>query len=528
MGWRRKQASDIGNAMSTDKITLKPGGVRLSELRAIRDGAGVKLSDDAYKAIDASAAAIARIVASGKTVYGVNTGFGLLANTRIDTARLAELQTNLVMSHACGLGEALPGHVVRLVMALKVIGLGRGYSGVRREIVDFILTMLEKNALPRIPSQGSVGASGDLAPLAHMSAAMLGEGYIELAGEELPAREALQKIGLKPLELGPKEGLALLNGTQVSTAIALDALFRAENVFASALIAGAMSVDALQGSDAPFDPRLHALRGQPGQIKVATFLRNAMEGSDIRKSHIECDRVQDPYSFRCQPQVMGAALDLLRGAAWTLETEANAVSDNPIVFPDTDEAVSGGNFHAEPVAFASDQITMAMCEVGSISERRFAVLVDPKMSGMPAFLVEDGGVNSGFMIAQVTAAALVAENRSFAFPASVDSVPTSAGQEDHVSMATGAAMKAVRVVKNAAGVIGLELIAAAQGIDFHAPHKTSPVLQGVHERVRQKAKFLAKDRYMADEIAALQEAVWGGSLDITSSIASMKVDLFGQ
>jgi histidine ammonia-lyase len=511
--------------MNTDKITLKPGAVTLSELRAIRDGAGVSLSGDAYQAIDASAASIARIVASGKTVYGVNTGFGLLANTRIDKARLAELQTNLVMSHACGLGEELPRRVVRLIMALKVIGLGRGFSGVRREVVDFILTLLEKNALPQIPSQGSVGASGDLAPLAHMSAAMLGEGYIDLNGEELPAREALAKIGLKPLELGPKEGLALLNGTQVSTAIALEALFRAENVFASALIAGALSVDALQGSDAPFDPRLHALRGQPGQIKVAAFLRKAMEGSEIRKSHIECDRVQDPYSFRCQPQVMGAVLDLLRSAARTLEIEANAVSDNPIIFPGSDEAVSGGNFHAEPVAFASDLITMAMCETGSISERRFAVLVDPKMSGMPAFLVEDGGVNSGFMIAQVTAAALVAENRSLAFPASVDSVSTSAGQEDHVSMATGAARKACQVAKNAAGIIGLELIAAAQGIDFHAPYKSSAMLQEVHARIRQQAKHLAKDRYMADEIAALQEMVWKGNVSAADD-AFPRPDLF--
>lgn len=511
--------------MSKEAITLKPGAVTLADLRAIRDGAGVKLSAEACKDIDASAAAIARIVASGKTVYGVNTGFGLLANTRIDKARLAELQTNLVMSHACGLGDPLSRRIVRLVMALKVIGLGRGYSGVRREVVDFILTLLEKNALPQIPSQGSVGASGDLAPLAHMSAAMLGEGSIDFDGEVIPAKAALQKIGMKPLELGPKEGLALLNGTQVSTAIALEALFRAENVFASALLAGALSVDALQGSDAPFDPRIHALRGQPGQIRVAAFLRKAMEGSEIRKSHIECDRVQDPYSFRCQPQVMGAALDLLRSAAKTLEIEANAVSDNPIVFPESDEALSGGNFHAEPVAFAADQITMAMCEVGSISERRFAVLVDPKMSGMPAFLVEDGGVNSGFMIAQVTAAALVAENRSLAFPASVDSVPTSAGQEDHVSMATGAARKAGQVTKNAAGIIGLELMAAAQGIDFHAPHKSSPILQEVYARIRQQAKHLAKDRYMADEIAALQELVWEGSLS-AAGVASLEPDLF--
>ncbi|MEQ8936381.1 MAG: aromatic amino acid lyase, partial [Amphiplicatus sp.] len=367
-----------------ETIVLTPGSVTLADIRAIWAGAGVTLDVDAWSAIDASSASIARIVASGKTVYGVNTGFGLLANKSIEPARLAELQRNLVMSHACGLGAPLERRIVRLVMALKVVGLGRGHSGVRRVVVEQILAMLEKDALPVIPSQGSVGASGDLAPLAHLSAAMLGEGEVDLKGDRLLAANALERISLTPLELGPKEGLALLNGTQVSTAIALDALFRAENVFSCALVAGALSVDALQGSDAPFDARLHALRGQPGQIAVASFLREAMAGSEIRQSHIACDRVQDPYSFRCQPQVMGAALDLLRGAARTLEIEANAVSDNPIVFPDTDEALSGGNFHAEPVAFAADKITIALCEVGSISERRFAVLVDPKMSGMPA------------------------------------------------------------------------------------------------------------------------------------------------
>jgi histidine ammonia-lyase len=491
-------------------IHLHPGAVGLGDLAAIRSGAGVALAPAAFAKIDAAAASIARIVASGQTVYGVNTGFGLLASTRIEPQRLVELQRNLVMSHACGLGAPLSPSVVRLVMALKIIGLGRGLSGVKREIVDRLLLMLERDALPVIPSQGSVGASGDLAPLAHLSAAMMGVGRIALKGEVMAAGAALQKLHLAPIDLGPKEGLALLNGTQASTAIALDSYFAAENVFASALIAGAMSLDALKGSDAPFDPRIHEARGQAGQIAVATFLRSAIEGSDIRKSHRECSRVQDPYSFRCQPQVMGAALDLLRAAARTLEIEANAVSDNPIVFPDTDDIVSGGNFHAQPVAFAADQITMAMCETGSISERRFAVLVDPKLSGMPAFLAPDGGVNSGFMILQVSAAALVAENRSLAFPASVDSVPTSANQEDHVSMAPGAALKATRVARNAAGVIALELMAAAQGIDFHAPHKTSPPLAEAYARVRAVAAFAEKDRYFADEIAALQTAVHAG------------------
>ena len=512
--------------MTSKKIELKPGSVTLADLRAIRNGAGVTLDPDAYAAIDRGAESIARIVASGKTVYGVNTGFGLLANTRIDKARLAELQRNLVVSHACGLGDDLPRDIVRLTMALKVIGLARGFSGVRRIVVDRILAFLEKNALPCIPEQGSVGASGDLAPLAHLSAAMIGVGRIDIEGEIMPAAAALDAIGLKPLDYGPKEGLALLNGTQVSTALALDALFTAENVFSSALVAGAMSVDALQGSDAPFDARLHDLRGQPGQIAVAAFLREAMQGSDIRKSHIECDRVQDPYSFRCQPQVMGAALDLLKSAARTLEIEANAVSDNPIIFPDTDEAISGGNFHAEPVAFAADQIVMAMCETGSISQRRLAVLVDPKMSGMPAFLAKDGGINSGFMIQDIGAAALVAENRSLAFPASVDSVPTSAGQEDHVSMATGGARKARVVARNAARIVALELAGAAQGIDFHAPHKTSPALQTAHARVREATAFVDRDRYLAEEIAALERLVFSGEIAAQPAFASLSRGLF--
>ncbi|MEE2691523.1 MAG: histidine ammonia-lyase [Pseudomonadota bacterium] len=507
-------------------IELNPGHVSLDELRSIWRGASVSLAASAYQAIEASAESVARIVASGKVVYGVNTGFGLLASKRIEPARLAELQRNLVMSHACGVGEALPANVVRLVMALKAVGLGRGHSGVRRVVVERILTMLERSALPVIPSQGSVGASGDLAPLAHLSAAMMGEGAIDLGGARLPAGEALAKLGLAPLDLGPKEGLALLNGTQVSTAIALDALFRAENVFASALVAGAMSVDALQGSDAPFDARIHALRGQPGQIAVAAFLRDAMKGSEIRQSHIECDRVQDPYSFRCQPQVMGAALDMLKEAAKTLQIEANAVSDNPIIFPDTDEALSGGNFHAEPVAFAADKIVMALCEVGSISERRFAVLVDPKMSGMPAFLVEDGGVNSGFMIPQVTAAALVAENRSLAFPASVDSVPTSANQEDHVSMATGAARKAQTVAMNAAGIVAVELMAAAQGVDFHAPHRTSPALRAAHDEVRRTTAHLEKDRYLSGEMQTMQRRVFDGDFVASPKLEPLARALF--
>jgi histidine ammonia-lyase len=491
-------------------LELDPEQLSLDQIRRIWAGAPVRLHDEATCRIAASAQSVDRIVASGKTVYGVNTGFGLLANTRIPDARLAELQTNLILSHSAGIGEPLPRHVTRLMIVLKLLGLGRGYSGVRALVIEALQALLDRDAMPLIPSQGSVGASGDLAPLAHLVAALMGHGRVDLAGSILPASEALQRLDMQPLQLWPKEGLALINGTQASTALALDALFSGERVFAAALAAGAMAVDALKGSAKPFDPRVSQLRGQPGQIRVAAEISGYLDGSEILASHGRCGRVQDPYSFRCQPQVMGAALDLLTNAARTLVIEAGAVTDNPIMFPDTDEAISGGNFHAQPVAFAADIISMAMCEVGSLSERRTSVLVDPKMSGLPPFLTEDSGVNSGLMIPQVTAAALVSENKSLAFPASVDSIPTSAGQEDHVSMAPIAARKAGQVARNAAGVIGIELIAAAAGVDYHHPLNTSRKLQAVHAKVRAVSPTLSADRYWADEMAALQTAVLAG------------------
>jgi len=491
---------------------LDPGAVTLAQLRAVWSGGGFSLSATGWAGIDAAAAAVARIVAGGATVYGVNTGFGLLAQTRIADDRLEELQRNLILSHSCGLGEALDRRIVRLAIALKAIGLGRGHSGVRPVVVERLLAMVEADALPLIPSQGSVGASGDLAPLAHLAAPLIGEGKIVLGGVVVPAAEALARLGLEPLVLGPKEGLALINGTQISTAIALDTLFTAERVFASGLITGAMSLDALKGTDAAFDPRIHQARGQPGQIAVAALLKQLLDGSEIRHSHEDCPRVQDPYSFRCQPQVMGAALDLMRHVARTLEIEANAVTDNPVVFPDADESLSGGNFHAQPVAFAADMLTMALCEIGSISERRAAVLIDPKMSGLPPFLVQDSGVNSGFMIAQVTAAALVSENKSLAWPASVDTIPTSAGQEDHVSMATHAATKARRVAANAAGVVGIELLCAAQGLDFHAPLTSSPAVEAARSEIRRNVAHYASDRYLADELEWAKSAVMAGTL----------------
>jgi len=494
-------------------LKLNPESIDLGTLRRLWQGETASLDDASMQRVATSAEAVERIVAGGETVYGVNTGFGLLANTRIPNDRLAELQTNLILSHSAGLGDPLPRQVTRLMIQLKLLGLGRGHSGVRPLIIDALQRLLDTDAMPVIPSQGSVGASGDLAPLAHLISALMGYGRIDVAGEVLAAREALKKIGVEELQLGPKEGLALINGTQASTAIALDALFRGERVFAAAIAAGALSLDALKGSTKPFDPRISALRGQPGQIKVAKALRELMDGSEILASHqCCCSKVQDPYSFRCQPQVMGASLDLLENAARTLTIEAGAVTDNPIVFADEDTAISGGNFHAQPVAFAADTISVALCEVGSISERRVSVLVDPKMSGLPAFLTQDSGVNSGLMIPQVTAAALVSENKSLAFPASVDSIPTSAGQEDHVSMAPIAARKAAQIARNAAGVIAVELMAAAEGIDYHAPLKTSPKLAEVHAAVRTRSPQFTADRYWADEMSALQAAVLAGEI----------------
>jgi histidine ammonia-lyase len=491
------------------RVVLTPGAVALADLREVWAGASVALADDAWTAIDSAAAAVGRILEGGAIVYGVNTGFGMLAQTRIAHDRLADLQRNLILSHACGIGEALPPNIVRLVLTLKAIGLGRGHSGVRRILVEHLLAFLEAGFLPLLPVQGSVGASGDLAPLAHLSAPLIGEGRIVVDGDILPAKDALARLGREPLTLGPKEGLALINGTQVSTAIALDALFTAERVFASALVAGALSTDALKGTDVPFDARIQAARGQPGQIAAAAAIRALLEDSEIRSSHADCGKVQDPYSFRCQPQVMGAVLDLLRHVARTLEIEANAATDNPLLFDD--EALSGGNFHAQPVAFAADMLAMALCEIGSMSERRTAVLVDPKMSGLPPFLVADSGVNSGFMIAQVTAASLASENKSLAFPASVDTIPTSAGQEDHVSMATHAAAKARRIAANAAGIVGVELLAAAQGADFHAPLKSSAPLEKIRSAIRGRVAHLESDRWFADDLEWAKAAVLAGT-----------------
>ncbi|WP_230482416.1 histidine ammonia-lyase [Sphingomonas sp. Leaf21] len=484
-------------------MILRPGNVPYADWRAIYHGAVLMLDEDCRGLIAESAAAVERIVAQGEPVYGINTGFGKLASVRIDTADLVTLQRNIVLSHAAGVGDPMPVAVVRLMMALKLASLAQGASGVRPATVTLLEQMLAKGLVPVVPAQGSVGASGDLAPLAHMTSAMIGVGEIIVDGLFKPAAAALEEAGLAPIELGAKEGLALLNGTQFSTAYALAALFEAERIFQAALVTGILSTEAARGSDAPFDPRIHALRGHRGQIDTAEALRSMMEGSAIRASHRENDvRVQDPYCLRCQPQVMGAVLDLLRQAGATLIVEANGVSDNPLIFPETDEAVSGGNFHAEPVAFAADMIAIALCEIGSITERRIAMLVDPALSGLPAFLTPKPGLNSGFMIPQVTAAALVSENKQRAYPASVDSIPTSANQEDHVSMAAHGARRLLAMAGNVDAIIGIELLAACQGCDFHAPLSSSDAVEAVRLRLRRDVPTLADDRYMAPDMAA--------------------------
>jgi histidine ammonia-lyase len=491
-----------------NNLEMSAGTLSLATLRRIHEQpTALKLSSIDRGRIAAASRLVDKIVASGEAAYGINTGFGLLAQTRIAHEQLELLQRNLLLSHAAGVGDPLPDPTVRLVLALKINALARGHSGVSMELMDALLALLQHEVYPVIPAQGSVGASGDLAPLAHLGASLLGLGQVRIGGALMPAEEGLRAAGLRPIKLRAKEGLALINGTQVSTALGLAGLFGAEDVFAAAIVAGAMSVDALKGSDSPFDERIQELRGQPGQIAVAREYRELIAGSAIRASHLDCSRVQDPYSFRCQPQVMGACLDLMRNSSATLEVEANAVTDNPLLFADAGDVLSGGNFHAEPVAFAADSLALALAEIGSLSERRIAVLVDPKMSGLPAFLVSNSGLNSGFMIAQVTAAALVSENKTLAVPASVDSIPTSANQEDHVSMATHAARRLGTMVDNAAAVVGIELLAAAQGIDFHRPARSSQSLEEVHARIRQDVPHYAVDRYFSPDIEAARSWV---------------------
>jgi histidine ammonia-lyase len=498
---------------TTQTFLLKPGRLGLADMRALHDSdRRIKLAPGCWRAVEASARTVADVIRERRTVYGVNTGFGSLARTRIPDDRLSELQRRLVLSHAAGTGLLLEDRVVRLILILKINSLALGYSGVRRPVLEALVKLVNAGAYPAIPAKGSVGASGDLAPLAHLTGVLLGIGKIRVGGRLLPAAKGLAAAGLKPMDLAAKEGLALLNGTQVSTALAAAGLFAAEDVFAAALAAGALSVDAAAGSDVPFDPRIHAVRGQPGQIAVARVFQRLLAGSAIRKSHLDCDRVQDPYSLRCQPQVMGAALDMLRFAAGVVEREANGVSDNPLVFARDGDILSGGNFHAEPVAMAADVVAIALAEIGAISERRTAMLTDAKMTGLPPFLVPEPGLNSGFMLAQVTAAALASENKGLAHPASTDSLPTSANQEDHVSMATWAARRLADIADNTAGIIAIELLAAAQGVDLRRPLKTSRTLQPIHAALRRRVRFWDEDREMAPDIAAAKALVTSGEI----------------
>jgi len=495
-------------------MNLTPGNLTLDTLHAIHAGGEqIAIDPTAMAQVHASAAVVQRAAQSSAPTYGVNTGFGKLASTRISESDLATLQRNLIRSHSVGVGAPLAPQIVRLMLALKAASLARGFSGVRPVVIETLLAVHNAGLVPYVPSQGSVGASGDLAPLAHMTLALMGEGEMLVDGKRAPAQPLLRAAGIEPLQLEAKEGLALINGTQTSTALALHALLTFEPVLEAALVVGALTVDAARGSDGPFDPRIHALRGQPGQIDVAQYYRSLLAGSAIRLSHLEGDdRVQDPYSLRCQPQVVGACLDQLRHAALVLVREANAVTDNPLVFAEDDMLISGGNFHAEPIALAADSMAVAIAEVGAIAERRIAMLIDTGVSRLPPFLTADAGLNSGFMIAHVTAAALASENKSMAHPASVDSLPTSANQEDHVSMATFAARRLQPMIANTAHILGIELLAAAQGIEFLRPLRSSPSLEAAHALVRQYCPSIAVDRYLAPDIERATNLVTSGAL----------------
>ncbi|GAB6262463.1 histidine ammonia-lyase [Photobacterium sp. R1] len=488
--------------MTMYQLEIIPGKLNLKQLREVsRNPVKLSLHDSALAGMKASTEAVEKIIREDRVVYGINTGFGLLANTRIAVEDLETLQRSIVLSHAAGIGEFMDDATVRLMMVLKINSLSRGFSGIRPEVVNALITLVNAEVYPCIPKKGSVGASGDLAPLAHMSTVLLGEGQARHHGEIISGAQALKAAGLEPIVLAPKEGLALLNGTQASTAFALEGLFAAEDLFSAATVCGAMSVDAALGSRRPFDPRIHSVRGHRSQMDAAAAYRHMLDHrSEIGDSHVDCEKVQDPYSLRCQPQVMGACLQQIRQAAEVLLVESNAVSDNPLVFAEDDDIISGGNFHAEPVAMAADNLALAIAEIGSLSERRMALLIDSALSKLPPFLVDNGGVNSGFMIAQVTSAALASENKTLAHPASVDSLPTSANQEDHVSMATFAGRRLADMAENTRGILAVELLAAAQGLDFRSPRKSSGRIEEAKDRLRERVSFYDKDRYFAPDI----------------------------
>ncbi|WP_299644408.1 histidine ammonia-lyase [uncultured Ruegeria sp.] len=503
-------------------MTLTPGTVTLSQLEQVfREERPVQLDPACRPSVEEAHKRIADAAAGEAAVYGVNTGFGKLASVKIATEDTATLQRNLILSHCCGVGPAIPRTLARLMMVLKLLSLGRGASGVRPEVITLLEGMLSKGVTPVIPAQGSVGASGDLAPLSHMAAVMMGAGEAEFGGDVMPGDAALSKAGLQPIELGPKEGLALINGTQFSTAFALAGLFGAWQAAQSALVTSALTTDAIMGSTAPLQPEIHTLRGHRGQIEAGVTMRALLNGSVIRESHRDGDtRVQDPYCIRCQPQVVGAAMDVLRQAATTLEIEANAATDNPLVLSETGLIVSGGNFHAEPVGFAADMIALAVAEIGAIAQRRIALIVDPVLSfDLPPFLTPNPGLNSGYMIAEVTTAALMSENKHLANPCVTDSTPTSANQEDHVSMAAHGARRLGQMVANLERILGVELLCATQGVEFRAPLPTSETLQAMMARLRAVVPALGDDRYMAPEIEAASALIASGEIARGTGIA---------
>jgi len=493
-------------------ITITGEHIGLDELRPVfRGPVTVELTESAKENLRRAHQVIIDAIQRGDVVYAVNTGYGKLADRRISEEDLLELQRRSVLSHMVGVGDPLPDDVVRGIMVIKLIGLARGHSGLRVEVAERMVEMINADVLPVIPTQGSVGASGDLAPLAYMAGALMGEGHVRVGGVTYPAKEGLAKAGLEVVVLGPKECAALINGVQASTALAVNGLFAAEAVFNAGLAAGALSLEATAGRPGVLDDRIQQVRGHVGQIRVASALRDLVANSPVLDVEFEGRRLQDPYCLRCQPQVMGAALDLLSFAARTLETEVNAVSDNPLMFPDDDVVLSGGNFHGQPVAYAADIIALALCEIGSISERRQAMLMDSSMSGLPPFLVGNAGLNGGFMMAQVTSAALVAENRAKATPNSVDSIPTSAGQEDHVSMAMHASVRLGAMARNAGYVVAIELLCAAQGLDLRNGGDSAPGNRPTYELVRGIADRLVDDRILSNEMEAVAARIAGGA-----------------
>ena len=496
------------------ELIIKPGLLTLADLRRVsREPVTIALDEHCHRDIQGSVDCVNRVISENRVVYGINTGFGLLANTHIANEDLALLQKSLVLSHATGVGDNMDESTVRLMMVLKINSLARGLSGVRLELIEALVQLVNAGVYPCVPEKGSVGASGDLAPLAHMSCLLLGEGSATINGERLAAEDALKIARIEPMQLAPKEGLALLNGTQASTAFALQGLFGAEDLFASEVVTGSLAIEASMGSRLPFDERIHQARGLAGQIDAAAAYRQLLGHSDIEQAHASCDKVQDPYSLRCQPQVMGACLEQIRHAARLLEVEANGVSDNPLVFARENDIISGGNFHAEPVGMAAEALALAIAEMGAISERRIALLVDQHLSGLPPFLVNNSGVNSGFMIAHNTAAALASENRCLAHPSVTDSLPTSANQEDHVSMATYGARRLREMNRNTAAILGIELLAAAQGVDMRQPYKTSEALQQAMGLIRELVPFYEKDRYFAPDIESAAALVSSGEFN---------------